>query len=77
MVLHTANCVYGIRCRPCGVTYIGETGGAMQMRMAQLLYNIATHRHTYTPLVGHFLRQHNTSFLSMTGLEHNRGGPRH
>ena len=67
----TDNVVYVITCTRCGLRYVGETGGTLQLRLYQHLYNILNHRRLDTHLVPHFLR-HGVDFLSLSALEHQR-----
>lgn len=67
---NTNNAVYGIQCKTCGVTYVGETGNSIRTRLAQHRYNIRNQRERRTHLVAHFL-QHGLEALEATGLESN------
>ena len=63
----TRNSIYLIRCKNCGVSYVGQTSRALKSRIEQHLNNITLRRQT--PLYRHFLSTCDPTAFSFLGLD--------
>lgn len=69
--LEVKNVIYVIRCRRCGLMYVGETGACLRARLQQHLYAIRADQPRSTVAI-HF-REHTEEALSIMGLQANPG----
>ena len=68
--VYSKNCVYLIRCKQCGMQYVGETQNSLLTRFTQHKYNIGKKNNTHIPLVKHFIN-HSWSSLVASILQCN------
>lgn len=64
----TCNCIYMIKCKKCGIQYVGETRNSISVRKSHHTYNIRHRNKSSTHLVQHFL-SHGIQNLMFKGLE--------
>jgi len=70
VTLNHTNCVYLIKCKRCGILYVGETKNALKTRLSHHKYNIRQKLKISTHLVQHF-SLHGLQNLYLRGIEHN------